>query len=637
MPRTRLVAFLIVALALPLGCGGDPPTAPVAPPSGPVKIAASFYPSGIFPGQETILTVTVAAPDGQAVTEAKVVFSGLLNDTVLLPTPNPGNFGYTIRITTTTGPFEGRIDAMGVARLGSSADTARTSLTIIDDGPPHFDNLFFHVFPSPGDTMNVAFVAKDVAGIAQMSYHIHGALDISDGNTYPLPPEIAVQVLRFIPRSVQLGDSVIVDVSVWDGFGKKTTSTIRTVVADFRAPDLTATLSPGPYDSLLPWRRSARFVGDTIVATYQVRDFKVAWVGWQIPDLGLGDSVAVGDTAYAGTLRVPVTARMDGPGRLFTIFARDSSQNRAVKSVLLDFVDATRRAFQVAGPGFAGEPPDAVVSPQRGVVLIVGGGLKVVTIAPFASFGNVPGLIYSFAVDIAPGGDSAWVADGNGSKLDELRLDPMPVAIVDSSMFMHVPYAAQALRITTDRRALFSGDLGPTRDPGIVTFVNLVTGVHSNQSVTGFPNRVTSSQDRSLFVGFDGSGHVMTYAPATNQFGPAKFIAAGRPSVDAFGSLVLVHNVLYDGALNYLRTLGPLAFASASSIISADGQYGYFAVWPGYQKVRISDGAVVEKVFVPNVDFLMEIPGQDRLLVFGQPVFSLVDLSPGGVVPAARY
>jgi hypothetical protein len=80
MPRSRLVAFRIVATALALGCPGDPPTAPVIPPSGPVKIADSFYPSGIFPGEETILTVTVTAPDGQAVTGAKVVFSGLVVD-----------------------------------------------------------------------------------------------------------------------------------------------------------------------------------------------------------------------------------------------------------------------------------------------------------------------------------------------------------------------------------------------------------------------------------------------------------------------------------------------------------------------------------------------------------------------------
>ena len=643
--RWRGVCSAALVAAALLSCGDDPPTAPSPDSSGRLNVFLELNNAFIYPGQDLAMIVGVTPPEGQTVSAAKVILSGLFQDSLDLEVPGPGAFAYRVTLHTSNGPIEGTVNVLAVARLGTAADTARGAFQVIDDGPPTIKELFIHAGPEPGDTMKVAVIAVDGAGITKMSYRVRGAVNATDSMTFTDVDEIAKTILIYVPPAVSLGESLTVDVVVYDSFGKTTSRTLGARVADLKPPTITANLSPGPYDSLA-WRAPAYFVGDTVELTAQARDnFGLGWVGWRLRwydmDAGRGDSVLVRDTVASVAWRVPVTGEMEGENRSIAFFARDSSGSETVRVRNVQFVEGVRRAFQVLpfAPPAWNPPAGYVYSPERGFVLsLIIGDVVGFSADPFRRLAGTVRLGTNGAsLDLAPDGLTAWAVSVLGPTLHQIQAGSASLSVV-RRFEVSVPYPVWGMRITSDNRALLSGAIGSAGDPGQVAFVDLATGSVTLRQVAGFPRHVTSSTNGSLLVGFDGTGRAMAYDVATDSFGSAHVVSPGVPSLTADGALVLIQNRLYDRSLQFLRNVGPSDYDGRSSVISADGAYAYFCRWPGFHKVRVSDGTLVEKVFLPDFSpYVLELADRDRLLVIGMNAYALLDLSPGGVVsPSSR-
>lgn len=638
----RSAAFVAAAL---LGCGDDPPTAPSPSSSGRVNVFLELNNAFVYPGQELAMIVSVTPSEGQTVSAAKVILSGLLSDSLDLEVPGPGAFAYRITLRSRNGPVEGTVNVLAVASLGTAADTARGAFQVIDDGPPTIKEFFIHAGPEPGDTMKVAVIAVDGAGITTMSYRVRGAVNATGSMTFTDVDEIAKTFLVYIPPTVSLGDSLTVDVTVYDSFGKTSSRTLGARVADLKPPTITANLGPGPYDSLA-WRPPTHFVGDTVELTAQARDnIGLGWVGWRMegygPGTGHGDSALVRDTVSSATWRVPVTSDMEGEFRPIVFFARDSSGNETVRVRDVLFVDGVRRAFQMLpfAPPAWNPPAGYVYSPERGFVLsLIIGSVVGFSAEPFRRLAGMIQLATNGAsLDLAPDGLTAWAVSVLGPTLHQIQADGASLSVV-RRFEVSVPYPVWDMRITSDNRAVLSGAIGSAGDPGQLAFVDLATASVTLRSVAGFPRHLTSSADGSLLVGFDGTGRAMTYDVAGDSFGSPHVVSPGVPSLTADGALILIQNRLYDRTLQLLRNVGPTDYDGLASVISADGALAYFFRWPGYHALRVSDGTLVEKVYLPDWSHgMLELSDRGRMLVIGANVYTLLDTGPGGVVSPAGH
>ncbi|HEY2807006.1 MAG TPA: hypothetical protein VGI92_14200, partial [Gemmatimonadales bacterium] len=188
--------------------------------------------STVVPGQPIIFDVDVSVASDTAIVSAVVVHaSGLFNDSLVLPVPGTGPFGYRLTIDTPLGPDTGQINILVIARIGPNTSQATTSFRVADDGPPRMFADFRERLLYPGDTAIVDFGSADSAYIKQFTYAIHGGLDtvgtvpvsgfttgVSGSLRFPLPP------------SAKAGDSIVVDLSATDGFGNVGTTTRTTII-----------------------------------------------------------------------------------------------------------------------------------------------------------------------------------------------------------------------------------------------------------------------------------------------------------------------------------------------------------------------------------------------------------------------
>jgi hypothetical protein len=147
---------------------------------------------------------------------------------------------------------------------------------------------------------------------------------------------------------------------------------------------------------------------------------------------------------------------------------------------------------------------------------------------------------------------------------------------------------------------------------------------------------VESSLDHTLLLGRDPTEIQMRlYDAATDLFGRPDPTPFCPPALSPDGAWLLSCNKLYDRSFTFVRNVADDVFNATGGMFSADGLYAYYIRWPGIQKVRISDGVVVEKIFSPDnfPSRLIELPGLNKMLVIGFSSFAVIDLSPAAVVP----
>jgi hypothetical protein len=623
-------------------CSSDKVAGPVGPSHSVHVTLTNLGSPTVHPGDLISLRVEVKLSAGDIATSAVIRTAGLFADTLNLPIPGQGDFAYNISVQLNRGPFAGDIIFTAAARIGTVADSATARVLVADDGNPTLDVQVLSG-PEPGDTMLVLVVARDAAGISFLTVSGAGVIGVYDNTPYAYVAEAAQAYRFYIPPTTAIGAPVTLTVTAHDAFNNMTTQLVQRSVNDLHAPTMTDTLSAGRYDSIVPFRERAYFVGDTFGITYHVRDNrKLGWVGFRLGAVfyDVADSVAVTGTSVDTTIRFPVTPAMEGQDRIMRIFVRDSVGNLLEDTQWRDFVDGTRRAFEIISRPAAGVF-DAAYSQAAGQVAVLSNNaVTVLAVQPLRLVGSVATPGAAVSVDVVPGVDTAWAAtraSGGGTSLHAVALGAAPsvarvVAVAGGN-------PASMMRVTSNNRAVITA-LASFMPTGSATFVDLATGLSSQRPASAFAYGVAASGDHKLLVGYDDyNGQMMTYDVARDSFGlvtnyPAAIPSSPRFSVDGAGNQILVVNRLYSRSLSPLGNVGS-AYGNDASFLSADGQYAYFQRFPGLHKVRLSDGALVEKVFSPDgfPGRFVELPDRNRMLIIGGNSYVIIDLSPAGVLP----
>jgi len=374
-------------------------------------------------------------------------------------------------------------------------------------------------------------------------------------------------------------------------------------------------------------------------------------VGYRLTNFGgLGDSVAVSDTAATHAFRVPVPFEWKGLELTVEVFGRDrfglEDHEQVTQLRVAVFPSLPTQTFRV-GQGVS----ELVYDEPRGRLYLMTAldstpqaGQPEVRVFQFSPAGFLPGIPVSWfasGMELSPSGDSLLLTSYNGRlgiiDLTTLAQDSTePITFTPSNG--RFPYKVRAMANGKAMISIRSADWG-AGDPGQLVEFDLGTGTQTLRTDVGDLGAVGRTPllgrtpDRSRLLLWSSQATVnaaQLYVSAIDSFGPsvpmpAPPVGATSVSSDAAGTLWLVGNVLLDGTLTPLRQLESGIY-DGTSVLSYDGAYAYVSVPEGVAKVRTSDGARVELILLQDPPYLLTItPNGNTLIAVGYGL-QIVDL-----------
>jgi len=344
--------------------------------------------------------------------------------------------------------------------------------------------------------------------------------------------------------------------------------------------------------------------GETIKVVLSAHDPRgVTWVGYNLGPIA--DSFAVHDTAFADTIAYAVPASWDGNSNL-DVWARNPYHALAWLDVAsLIVLDAVRHPYQSVSLGV--RAADAAYDPARNVMYFTEPdsarvavlGLGTFTFGAPIRLPMIKRALGSQGIDVLPRGDTAIVALPDTAQL--ALLDRLANTVTTSRMTgISGP---QWLRTSANRKAFTIGQVDSAGSifSGVVQR-DLATGRDSIRRDVGHVNAgatLWGSPDHSKVLAinvtsYPGPTCLYLYDAATDAFsscsGPG-FIPSPTATATTTGDKWYVGNVLLDGSLNVLATVGYKFDAG----ISPDGSAAYVPTWYGYDKIALPSGAVLER------------------------------------------
>jgi hypothetical protein len=614
---SRAIALLIVA-----ACGDDP-VAPVPAADGPVTVTLTITPDTVPPGGNAVVDLLAVLPETQRLTALYLHISEAgFGDSVDLPILANGSHAYHIAFEFARVPVEARLHFRLIARVKSVADTAEADLLLWDDGKPtividmpqvveppdsltyryqghdfsELDSLFVRVFNSAGTRIDSVMIRQQAAFVAGM-------------RSIWLPPE------------APLGDSIVVRGTAFDLFGRTRSHTRVARIADMTPPALTVVVQPSAHPVPPCSCPPLVFVpGDTIrVRVWGTDRFALRTLGFRWMDHT--DSVqtaAAVDSAYFEVVVPPGTNRLDTP---IVAWATDASGNVTGENVWASVVDGIVRPMQTLElTGL-----DGGLLGGGGVLDAVRGRYYFATAFDRAvfSFGLNPleqGLVASFdnivrTVDLTPTGDSLVALLEQPARLVVWPIET-GAGSADTLIVTLATTGARDVRVAANGHAL-------------VTSYNLVdvdlsNGAQRLRTTPGpGPLDLAASPDRRYIVQWD-ERRAAVYFSDRDSLGPLRELFSPPPSsmanpgpyVRSDGSS-LSRNRLFDAQLNFVKQVlpDPGQFPEAQAL-SSDGRWAFVGNWPGYWKVDLQSGQVVERVILPRpAGRLIPHPDGQRLIV----------------------
>jgi hypothetical protein len=400
---------------------------------------------------------------------------------------------------------------------------------------------------------------------------------------------------------------------------------------DFDSPRVAATVSYPQGDTIL-------VPGDVLrVALTASDDRKVLWAGYRLgPPANVGDSVRVAAKEHTGTFSIPVPASWSGASTL-TVFARDALDRPfEVPAGTVRVIDAVRRPIQtVALGGMFTIATDIVYDAKRNALYLLEGEAGRIAVLALSTFtfsaplplpGPLPGSRRG-EMDITPGGDSLVVPIANTSIgfINLVTGATSTAAIVsDVGTTQHI---GETNALANDKVLVFGSWSGVGTSAAALWEYDLTTGTHRRRTDTGIGGNILSDERarsgdsrRFLLLEYAGAcGHI--YEAATSAFSSCvrvPFSRANTPTSTTTGDRWLVANVLLDGVLNVIAVLP--SPASVRGAIAPDGSAAYYPTEYGYVKIRLPDGAVIERVRVPvTAHRVTALPDGQRIIIWTDP------------------
>jgi hypothetical protein len=649
-------AVLGLALFSGGGCGDS-----VAPGAGTIDVTvgvcilgdggSQLCPVGsVGPGQTIELTVT-SVPSGDVdIRTLEIRVSGILSQVSHFST-SPGRGVAAVARDTLWVPLEvGTLSVEAIAK-GSrgEAGTGHVTLAVSDTEPPVVESVrvvtdVMYDSIQPGVLLLIEAAVTDNAGLTRIVVRSVGDLAFSE--TVDVQGSRIEHVSRMmVPLTTPLGAAVAFEVVATDVAGLTGTGVSETRrVVDITPPAVSATLETShPSTVLLP--------GDMLLGRISASDaHRLAWIGYRIGDPVITqDSVAVNTGVAELELAVHVAREWEGVQR-FTAFARDSSGNVGWDVIhrQIYVYDAVRRPVRVAAVPYS--VMGITFDPARDRLLLLRNQevlplrLGPMEYDPVMSLPDDAGanlVVMSDAVAVVPVAPYARrlaVIDLAAGTVDTLRLHPD----------WQVGHARSAAAAPGDR--LFVTTLTGTLS-GVLLEYDFATAVAQPRPDVGVDGAFLSSRlvssgpgARLLLAWTDGTqwlGQVLDHSGGTFH-APVPLPVTGSDlpaaSSDQLGNRFLLGGVLLGPSLATLRVFDMPSYPGypESDVVSAlgpDGEHAYFMVRLEQQsagaivKVRTSDGAMVERILLPDFAArLAVLPGGNRLVALGSSLM-VVDLN----------
>jgi hypothetical protein len=400
-------------------------------------------------------------------------------------------------------------------------------------------------------------------------------------------------------------------------------------------PTVTATLQPPEGDFLFVPQDQFR------LALTAEDDRKLRWVGYRLgPPASVQESVAVSQKSFEGAFGLPIPAGWVGESQL-TLFARDAygRLGETPADQPLNVYDLVRRPLHSLSPG--GTVTDVVHDAKRGKLYLLEpqeGRAEVVRLsdygfdAPIPVPTALPGGVTSGA-DLTPSGDSLVFAVTDPPVLHFLNLvtgvTSDEVIVQSGARWVSL----QDVNVAAGRAFVY----GSFQAADFYVFYslwefNLATKAQQRRLDAGNTGgnlstiEYIASPDRSrlLLVSLGELACMQLYSQTTG-FGSCVVPQNGPdyvPSGSTDGSAWLIRNLLYDGGLNVIGT--PAAVGSPPGVLTPDAHLAYYPTALGYDVVELPSGAVREHVRVPYpVTRFTLLPEAQRLVVWsGDGVWS---------------
>jgi hypothetical protein len=603
---------------------------------GQPEVSMRVLPTTVVPGQTALFIARAIPPAGRSFTVLRLyITDGSFTDSVDIPVRDqPVQVHFDLRVP--VGPFEGVVTLTIYGRVETMTATASATVKILDDGAPRL-TTGDSAAAAPGDTVRASFTAADSAGIARVELRTTGAFTSTQALDFA--PETSRRNGFFsvvIPGNARLGDTIGLDLTALDGFGKSSNAHTKVRLGDIVPPQVDGTIAGPTRDWGTSSALAAFVTGDPLKIVVGATDkARLAWLGYELksPDAFVArDSTAVTGAIASNAFDVNVAGSWE-PAVSLSFFATDSSGNRATLDKPVRFFDGVVRPTQGLQVR-TGSLYDRAYDSKRNEFYWSTGeqGLKAVSISPFREISapNLNGDVVG--IDLTPSNDSlVAIVYRSGLGMYYLVVTDLVTPgrpVTSTPIPWESNYRPWIIRVTTDNRAIVPmiGDALP--DTNVVEF-NLTTGTRRTRTVNKFPAwGFIRSADRSVMLGWDDRG-AATYRPGTDVFGSLIGLVRSvrGPSINVDGSRVVLLGKLYDGNLGLIRTLYPEAEEFAHQEISADGSLVWRAVTNGFTTVRTSDGTMLERVFLPLGSYSLNVlPGGESMVVFAQDWVGLVDL-----------
>lgn len=438
-----------------------------------------------------------------------------------------------------------------------------------------------------------------------------------------------------------------------DLFGAPVDSAAGSVSCTFQAGGSTVTLTgtwfsvkgvdldPPTVSGAVGWPQGdTLFVpADTLVVSVTAADDRrLTWVGYRLgPPANLRDSVEVMDASFAAPFKPLVSSGWVGTPQL-TVFAWDAlGRLSELVADTIRVLDLVRRPFGsvLLGTVVTDLVYDAnrdalyLVEPERAEVAVL--NLAALTLGSPLTMPTVPSGSRRMGIDLVPSGDSAVVA--LGPPFVEMGPGSIGFIAVSTGDTSSVQFDGDpgTTEWVGDVRVVANGKAfayGSRTDAGYTSFAiweyDIATGTQRRRTEIGVSGNVggsvqlTRSGDGSRLLLLDsntGCGYV--YDAATDGFSACKsfgFPASAIPSGTLTGDYWLVGNLFVNGDLEIVNALPA---QSERGAIAPDGSVAYFTTSYGYEKLRLPDGASLERVRIPlAVSDLTVLGDGERLIVW---------------------
>jgi hypothetical protein len=424
-------------------------------------------------------------------------------------------------------------------------------------------------------------------------------------------------------------------VTVFDEADRMATGTVSALIADVHPPSASLGLGGLRADQTIG-------IGDTLeLYVVGTDNHRLAYIGYE--GAGIRDSVVANLPAWSHTFRLTVSPTWLPVRPVFTAWARDVSGNvsglggNSTRMIPVD--DGGDRLELTVPLTGQGAPYDAVWDAKRNAVYVlrsngngIDGQIDIVHVPSGALGTPIP----------LPSVPLGFVLSESGDSLLVTFFDPRLLAIVDLSPSVGsatvVPVREDLVANNFARTAqIANGHVflpltgGPS--PSRLLDLDLATGVQVIRSDIGDGSGLSVGPslfrlpDGRLFLCPDSPYSYATerflYSPGSNTFTPTlKLRAAGAGQFSASPSgRFMLGNTVYDAALDSVAALGTQDWREEygrAAALSADGSTAFLAATYGYEKVRVSDGVLLEQVILDTTPVeLLPLPDGYRLIAIG--------------------